>query len=139
MVRRVWRRRAFVAAGLAAVLAAPGALANSVLDYSGFSNASVSLGDRTFRIYVHKSRNTFLLQPAWKDMGRQPTAWPDADWQTAAAALVRPVGCAVPQTVPLARWGATWEATYLCPLGIDLPALVKQQAAALRGGAALHP
>ena len=123
----------------AVILAAAPALANSIFDYSGFSNASVMLGDRTFRIYVNKSRNTLLLEAAMKDMGKSPSAWADADWQAAAAAFVRPIGCVVPQTVPLSRLGAAWEATYLCPVGVDLPTLVKQQSAALKDGGALKP
>lgn len=134
-------RRGLLGLALAAGLAvsAP-ALANSIFDYGGgfaFSDASVMLGDRTIRVYVHKSRNTLLLQPAVKELGRDPSNWPDADWQAAAAAFVRPLGCVIPQTLPLAR--ATWEATYLCPAGIDLPALVKRQGQAVKDGAPLRP
>jgi hypothetical protein len=129
-----------VIGALALGAVAPTAQANSLFDYgTGLSNASVKLGDRTFRIYLHKSRNTFLLEPAMKDMGGDPAHWPEADWQAAAATFVRPLGCVVSQTTPILRSGGAWEAIYYCPLGIDLPAVVQQQGDALRTGAPLKP
>ncbi|HEX7760305.1 MAG TPA: hypothetical protein VF459_12435 [Caulobacteraceae bacterium] len=136
--RTVLGQAAFALTATAAVLAGAPALANSLFDYGGFSNASVVMGDNTFRIYVHKSRNTFVLEAAMKDFAKRPNTWPQSDWQAAANSFVRPLGCVVPQTVSIGP-GVAWEATYLCPLGVDLPALVKQQGEAVKGGAALRP
>jgi len=120
-------RMAFVA-GLAGLAGA--ARANTVGDYPRQADISAQSNTHALRIYIHGGRNTFLLQPSPADMNRAALYWPDADWRSAANDLVRPLGCAVVRMTRLSRAGPAWEATYYCPLGTDLPALVRQQAAA---------
>jgi hypothetical protein len=52
--------------------------------------------------------------------------------------IVAPIGCGISDIRPLWRSGAAWEATYVCPAGVDLVALVKEQRPALKQGEQLH-
>jgi hypothetical protein len=106
------------------------ARANSVRDYPRLADAGVQANGHGFRIFVMDSRNTVLIEPAPADMNRAGLYWPDDDWRAAANAVVQPFGCAVARMARLTRDGPAWEATYYCPLGTDLAARVRQQAAA---------
>ena len=127
----------------AALLAATDAeSASSIFDFGlGLSEATVTVEGKTFRIYTNKrGRDSILLQAAIKDSlgGMNPAAWPLADWRRAAETLVAPVGCGIEDVAAVTRIGASWEATYVCPPGVDLRALIREQSADLKQGAPLH-
>lgn len=116
---------------LAGVVAMAGlARANGVADYPRASGAGVQAGGHDFRVFVHGARNTVLLEPAPADMNRAALYWAEDEWRAAARTFLAPFGCAVAGMTRIAKAGPAWEATYYCPLGTDLPALVRQQAAA---------
>ena len=115
-----------------------GADANSVLDYHGYSDASVALAEDTFRIYVNKNWNTFLIQPAMSVVVRGGGHFPITTWRIVAEKFVYPVGCGISDLRALSKMGASWEATYVCPASVDLLALVNAQRADLRRGVPLH-
>ena len=117
-----------VVAGLVAMAGL--ARANGFDDYPRASGVGVQAGGHDFRIFVHGARNTLLLEPDAADMGRAALYWADDAWRAAARTFLAPFGCAVAGMTRVTRAGPAWEATYYCPLGTDLPALVRQQAAA---------
>ncbi|HEY5070525.1 MAG TPA: hypothetical protein VII63_00695 [Caulobacteraceae bacterium] len=113
--------------------------AASLLSYGWkLSDATVVLGPITFRIYVHPTENTLLIQPAMKNVGQAASHLPLAKWRQVAEAFVSPIGCGISDVRSVTKMGATWEAAYLCPPGVDLRALVKAQRVELQRGAALH-
>jgi hypothetical protein len=128
-----------IAAAVLAASVASNASAASLLSYGwGLSDATVTVGSHTFRIYVHPRDDTLLIQAAMKDMGANPSKWLLREWRTAAETLVTPVGCGISEVRAMARMGASWEATYVCPPGVDLRALIKAQRHDLQQGAQLH-
>jgi hypothetical protein len=123
--------------GLAGQAPAP----SSIFDFGlGFSEATVVVGDNTFRIYTNKrGKSTIALEPAMKDMGKNPATWPLPVWRAAAEKFVAPVGCGISDVVAIARNGGAWEATYVCPAGVDLKALIRAQTRDLQQGVPIHP
>ena len=121
------------------VALAPPAIANSPFDYGwGMADAHVPMGDTFFNVWVQKTRNTILLEPSVKTALVGGGHYPDTTWRTVAEAFVQPVGCGISEVRPLLRIGAAWEATYVCPDGVDLRSLVKSQRPLLQHGAKLH-
>jgi hypothetical protein len=131
-------RSAALACVLAALAAGPAA-ANSMWDYGmKFSDATVIIGSDPIRIYVHKSRNTFMMQPAMSTIMGGGGHFPESTWRLAAEKFVYNIGCGISDVVAFSKAGATWEATYVCPDGVDLRALVAAQRDALKHGEPLH-
>jgi hypothetical protein len=116
-----------VIAGLVAIAGL--ARANGVGDYPRASDAGVQVGEHEFRIFLHGARNTVLFEPDLGDMNRAALYWDDDQWRVAAKTFLQPFGCAVARVVRISRAGPAWEATYYCPLGTDLPSLVREQSA----------
>ena len=134
--------RAAVVASALALTAVP-ALAGSIFDYGHMADAKVILNGRTFEITVHGKRDTMMLQPtmggAWS-LSDPPGKWPLPVWRKAAEAFVSPAGCGISDIVALGiKTAGTWEATFVCPAGIDLHELVAEQRVELRRGQPLHP
>jgi hypothetical protein len=137
-MRAAIRVLAFAAA--AAAISAGDAGATSLFSYGlATSDASVNEDGRTFRFYVHPHENLLLIQPsagsAWT---KHPQKWPQEAWKHAAATLVAPAGCAVTEIHVKSRIGATWEAGFACPAGVDLRALMMAQRAAITHGEPLR-
>lgn len=84
----------------------------------------------------HKNDNMLLAQAGIGSMGTQN--WNISDWRRAFEAFVEPVGCGVPELTAISKLGSTWEATVLCPEGVDLSALMAAQKSEIRRGAPLH-
>lgn len=101
--------------------------------------STVVLDDgRNYRVYVHPTEDTILLQrPILKGMGQaavrgatfhlaQPGEAYDP-WKRAAAMFIEPLGCKVTDVYSLGGDTGTWEARYTCPKGVDLRALVRER------------
>lgn len=89
------------------------------------------------KIYAHPRDPMLLLQPAF---GRGFHATGEAAiflWRAVAERFVEPAGCGISAVSYLST--ASWEATYVCPEGVDLRALIAEQRSALQAGAALQP
>lgn len=125
---------------LSAFVVVAGALAD-LLSYHGFASARITdEAGRTFNIYVNGSRPTLLLEPRLGTaLSGQPSKWPLPYWRHAAESFVAPLGCGISEIRAIAVSGAAWEATYVCPATINLPALVAAQRPQLLAGAPLHP
>ena len=131
-------RRALLAALVVGSLAYPAA-ASSIFDYGmGMADARVPMGDSAFNIWIAKGRPTFLIEPAMKTVLGGGGHYPDPVWRVVAEAFVQSIGCGISEVRPLSRMGAAWEATYVCPTGVDLIALVREQRDALKHGERLH-
>lgn len=124
------RRTICLAAIAAAVLAGGAGLANGAGDDPRASDRGVQAGGHDFRVVVRGDRNTIRLEPDQADFNRAGLYWADAEWRLAALTFLKPFGCAVARMSRVERAGPAWEATYYCPLGTDLPALARLQAAA---------
>ena len=131
-------KRAVVA--IATLTLASHAEAGSLLSYGwGNSDASVPMGSGHFNIWVHHKDNTILIEPGMSTVMGGGGHFPDSTWRTIAEAFVEPVGCGISDVRPISRIGAAWEATYVCPEGVDLRALVKAQHDRLTKGERLVP
>lgn len=119
----------------AIVFVALPAQAGNLLSYGwGMADASVPMGDGHFNIWVHHKDNTFLIEPGLSTVMVGGGHFPDLTWRQVAEAFVSSVGCGISDVRPISRAGAAWEATFVCPPGVDLHALVKAQRAALKAG-----
>lgn len=106
-----------------------------ILDYGlGNADARVPFGKDAFNIWIGGNRTSFMIEPAWKSILGGGGHFPDAVWRMVAEAFVAPVGCGISDVHPFSRMGAAWKAMYVCPAGVDLPALVKAQHAQLKQG-----
>lgn len=126
---------------IVALVLAPPAVAGGIFDYGHMPDATVIIEGRTFRLTLHATRDTILLQPtmgeAWS-FSDPVLRWPMRAWQQAADAFVAPVGCKITD-IDGTGVGSAWEAEFTCPLGVDLHALVADQRALLQRGQPLHP
>ena len=97
---------------------------------------------RTYTIYVHRKHDVLLIQPRMSEIiggAGAVSHWPINSWRHAAETFVAPLGCGIPDVYAVTKAGATWEATFVCPTGVDLRATVIAQRAALQQGQPLHP
>lgn len=132
-----------VALALILALGPASASAGSLFDYMKLTyDAKLTVDGRVFSVMLHKSQDRFLLQPsmheAFTGMGA-PAHWPLPVWRKAAETFVEPVGCGISDMDAISRHGGSWEATYVCPPGVDLRALVAAERKDLRQGLPLHP
>lgn len=131
--------RSIAAFAAAAALISSSAQAASLFTYP-LGRVPVESDGRRFMIVVHGKEDAFLIQAtqgaAWG--GKRPQDWPPEVWRKAAEAFASPVGCGIPEVRAITRQGATWEATYVCPEGVDLRALFTAQKDDLRKGLPLH-
>lgn len=115
---------------------------------TGLADAHPMVDGRAYRIYIHPTDPTILMQrPLGTAVGQgfvqgatlgiaaPGTAYDP--WKQAADAFLAPVGCTASDVYSLGQ--GTWEARYSCPAGVDLRALVMAQRQALRSGAPLRP
>eukprot|EP01030_Chromulinospumella_sphaerica_P009919 gene9919-9727_t len=93
----------------------------------------MAIGERRAEVFVHPTNNTLMLKPGKHEYAAQ--IWPAAFWPTAAARFLEPVGCQVTED---RREVPFWEVAYVCPAGVDLPALARQQNSALLAAKPLH-
>jgi len=114
--------------------------AGSLLSYGWrTAGAEETVDGKHFSIYIHPKDNTILLQPKMGALFHDiPAQWPLVVWRQAAEAFVSPIGCGISDVKAMTRTGATWEATYVCPDGVDLRALAESQRSDLKKGAILH-
>ncbi len=130
--------RGAVLGALLLATASPAA-ANGIMDYSWTqADARVPVGETAFNIWIHKKRDTFLIEPSMKTVMSGGGHYPDAVWRTVAEGFASQIGCGISDVVPLSRAGAAWEATFVCPAGVDLHALAKAQRDDLKHGLPLH-
>lgn len=106
-----------------------------ILSYgTDLADAKVLLGAAEFQVYVHPTDHSILVQRSL----RQIAGGHDnpVEFRAAGAQFLAPVAC---ETTGIALVAAgSFEITYRCPDGIDLPSVVASQRAALRGGASLR-
>lgn len=113
--------------------------ANSILDYgSHMADAHVPMDDSFFNVWVNRRRDTLLIEPSMKTALAGAAHFPDLTWRIVSEAFVAPIDCTITDIRPLSRIGAAWEATFACPEGVDLHALVKAQRSDLVKGVRLH-
>ena len=115
---------------------------HGLLSYGlGLAEAHVSVGDKSFAIYVHSKDNSLLIQPRIAAMASASGIgeWFLKDYRAAAEQFLSPVGCGVQEMHVITKAGESWEGTYICPPGVDLRQLVKEQRSQLRAGEALRP
>lgn len=118
-----------------AALALSGCGAGRLLSYGGeLSDAVVRMGPAAFSVYVHPKDDTLLIQR--RMMQTSNTDGPELI-RIAASQFLAPVECTA-SNVALIGPGS-WEASFACPLGVDLRSLVRDQRTALQAGAPLHP
>lgn len=129
------------AAAIGLILAAASAQAASLLSYPmNWGQATVHDEGRTFKLWVHPKENRILLEASLGEaMLNNPSKWPIEYWRHAAETFVTPAGCGIEDVAAHWRAGGAWEATYVCPPGVDLRALVNAQSAALKKGLPLQP
>lgn len=94
----------------------------------------IAVGERRADVFVHPTNNTLMLRPGKHEMAAQ--TWPAAFWPAAAAQFLSPVGCQVTED---RREVPFWEVAYVCPAGVDLPALARRQNSAILAGKPLKP
>ena len=139
-------RRLIAAVGVALVL---GACANlgRISQYHGLGDANLRVDGQGYKMWLHPSDNTLLLQ---KGVGKMLTGGAaqgatfgtggpsvaETPWFNAANALLRPLGCEAGQMTDLGQH-LTWEATYTCPPGVDIRAEVNAHRETLRKGVPL--
>ena len=92
-----------------------------------------ALGERRAEVFVHPTNNTLMLKPGKHEMAAQ--TWPAAYWPAVAAEFLAPVGCQVTED---RREVPFWEVAYVCPAGVDLPALARKQHSAILTGKPLR-
>ena len=128
-------------AALVALSAAVPAQAASLFSYPmNFGQATIHDGGRTFKLWVHPKENRILLEAAiGQSFFGKPGKWPLEYWRQAAESFVAPVGCGIQDVDVNWRAGASWEASYVCPPGVDLRALVNAQTDQLKKGQPLQP
>lgn len=133
--------RALVLAAALAALAAPApAAAASILDYGwGQADAHEPMGSANFDIWVNKKRDTILMESSIGTSLGGGGHMPEPTWRLLAEAFVKPLGCGISDVRSLSKIGAAWEATFVCPAGVDLRAAVRAQRSALQHGAPIHP
>lgn len=129
-----------VALTLTVALLGGSAQAAGMMSY-GMATADAELvyEGRAFSIYVHPKQDLLMLQPKLSETFKPPIPpeWPIGFWRGAAEQFVKPAGCGIPEVHVLSKNGATWEASYLCPAGLDLRALILAQRSALKRGSEL--
>jgi hypothetical protein len=86
----------------------------------------IAIGERRAEVFVHPTNNTLMLKPGKHEMAAQ--TWPAAYWPAVAAQFLAPIGCQVTED---RREVPFWEVAYVCPVGVDLPALARQQNSAM--------
>jgi hypothetical protein len=117
----------------------PAVTSAPLLSYGGeTADAVVTVSPYRFSIYVHPEHDLLLIQP--KLFGNPPRSdqWPIGLWRQAAEQFVAPLGCGIPTVQVKTRMGSTWEASFLCPEGVDLRGLVMAQRDALKKGTPLQ-
>lgn len=120
-------------AGLCAALAGCGT--GRLLSYGGeLADAKTRLGQAEFQIYVHPTDRTLLIQ---RSLGQIAGGIDQSvEFTAAARSFVAPLECTVGPAQLISA--GSFEAPYECPAGVDLPQIVAQQRAALRGGQPLR-
>lgn len=108
---------------------------HSPLSYTG-GRFPVYVNGNKFIVGVHKKYDTLLMQ---QSLGSRVVDVPLQTWRRIAETFVGPAGCGISKVEAITVAGATWEATYVCPAGVDLHQLVKEQRKALKEGTPLSP
>lgn len=146
-------RRMGTAVGIAAALAALAGCAavGRLASYGGSgSDASFAFDGMGYAAVLHPSEDVLLIRPGLAEgvaagavrgatlgaVGRMGGA---DRWRAAGDHFLAPAGCGVDQLQPLDQGAGYWEATWRCPPGVDLRALVTIQRDGLRRGEPLRP
>ena len=112
----------------------------SLLSYPWSSSGLIKDQGKSFTVYVHGKENSILLQPRLINTFNQDTSsWPISTWRHAAETFVSPIGCGISDVKAVSRMAASWEATYVCPEGIDLKSIARSERAWLLKGEPLRP
>jgi hypothetical protein len=133
--------RALLGALVGAFVIAGGDCRANLLAYNwAGSDAMIIDTGRSFQIYVHPRQDKLLVQPSMSQaLHDVPGRWPLAYFRHAAEAFVAPLGCGISEMdVVGPKAGASWEASYVCPEGVDLRALIREQRRGLKTGAPIH-
>lgn len=104
---------------------------HSMFSYNG-GRFPVIVDGLKFIVVPHKKYDTLMMQAALSSPAGADT--PIETWRRVAEAFVQPVGCGISSVEAITKMGATWEATYICPAGVDLHGLIKAQKVSLKNG-----
>jgi hypothetical protein len=119
------------------------AAAQSLWSYNWTASATFDDQGRRFVAYINPKLDTILLQPSMRELfggAKVVDAWPIVYWRHAAESFVGPVGCGISDVKHHgAPHSESWEATFVCPAGVDLRGLAAAQRAGLMRGEPLHP
>lgn len=129
-------RLALLMAATAMVATPAPALADGVTAFTVGRFPVISDG-RTFVVAISNKSQTILIQGKPRSGDLAPSDWPIEWWRTAVEKFVAPSGCGISTVSVKWKLGGTWEATYVCPAGVDLRALAEAQKKALKTGAPL--
>lgn len=127
-------------ASAAALASAIPASADSLFTYT-IGPFPVTVDGRKLDVTLSTKSDTLLVQahPFQGDRHGLAADWPIEIWRRAAEKFVEPAGCGISAVTVKWRIGATWEAAFVCPAGIDLSALVKAQKERLKSGLPIEP
>lgn len=141
--------RIMVAVAAAAIVASCGGGFARLGTYGmKLADANIRVDGTTFALHVHPTEDTILVQRGFgaamgnafvegATFGAVRPQEPKPVWQRAAEWLTGPAGCTVTDVYELEN--ISWEATYTCPSGVDLRAIVAANRSALRQGQPLPP
>ena len=127
------------AAAVAASIVLAGCATSSELMSYGIETADAQVMGPAglYSIYVHPTESKLLLQPKIGKIDGLPSR-NVAVWRQVGETFVTPVGCGIEKVEALTVDGATWQAWFVCPDGVDLRGLVAAQRSDLKRGYALH-
>jgi hypothetical protein len=131
-------RSAFAIAATLVLVATPAFSAN-IFSYTG-PRSVIAVDGHKYHVAIHPKQDLVMIQSTLGDAysGKRPDQWPVSTWRGVAEALVTPLGCGISEVHSLGSpKGGTWEAAYVCPVGVDLRAIFKDQRKALEAGSPL--
>ena len=99
--------------------------------------AKIDVAGRIVTVAPHRKKNQLLMQKSIGASFSNPETWGIETYRAAAEKFVVPVGCGVEKVEAITVLGGTWYAVYVCPAGVDLYKLIREQRSALKGGAPL--
>nr|WP_271817078.1 hypothetical protein [Dolichospermum circinale] len=99
--------------------------------------AKVDVEGRVVTIAPHPKKNHLLMQKSIGGSFSRPETWRIETYRAAAERFVSPVGCGIEKVEAITVLGGTWYAVYVCPTGVDLYKLIREQRKALKAGSPL--
>jgi hypothetical protein len=136
-------RIAFVLPFVLILSACPGF--NRIMTYgTGWADAMYNVHGKRFEVWIHPTDNSILLNSTignafakgmvkGASLGIAETAPSYSVWMAGAKALLDPVGCTVKDLRPL-KQEVSWEFDFVCPPGVDLRRMMREQRTELRDG-----